>query len=86
LAGSRRITAAANSDLRREEVERGSGRGVEERGNHRGFLVRQAQAKLTVAKALVEVLWRRWNGEATARGSGWVSARAGESECGAGAS
>jgi hypothetical protein len=61
---------AANSDLRREEVERGLGRGVEERENHRRFPVRQAQAKLTVAKALAEVRRQRWNGEATARGSG----------------
>jgi hypothetical protein len=36
------------------EVERGPGRGAEERENHRGFSVRKAQAKLTVAKAVAE--------------------------------
>jgi hypothetical protein len=36
-----------NSDLRKEEVERGRGGRVEERGNHCGFPVHQAQAKLT---------------------------------------
>jgi hypothetical protein len=70
LAELRRITAAMSSDLRREEAERGSGRRVEERGNHRGFLVRQAQAKLNVAKALAEVQQRRQNDEATAGGGG----------------
>jgi hypothetical protein len=70
LAGRRRIAAAANSDLRREEVERGPGRGIEKRGSHRGFLVCQAHAKLTVDKALAEVQWRRRNGEATSRGNG----------------
>jgi hypothetical protein len=55
LAGRQRIAAAASSDLRRGEVEREPGRGVEERGNRRGFPVRQAQAKLTVAKALADV-------------------------------
>jgi hypothetical protein len=81
LAGRRRITAAANSDPCREEAERGPGGKVEERGNHCGFPVRQAQAELTVAKALGEVQ-RRWrNGEATTRGQrlhDWVSARVGE--------
>jgi hypothetical protein len=83
LAGRRRIAAAANSDLRREEAERGPGGRVEERGNHSGFLVRQAQVELAVAKALAEVQ-RRWrNGEATMRGKqlrDWVSARAGEAQ------
>jgi hypothetical protein len=37
LAGRRRITAATNSDLRREEAERGLGGTVEERRNHCGF-------------------------------------------------
>jgi hypothetical protein len=55
LARRRRIAAAASSDLRMGEAERGPGRGVEERGNHRRFLVRQAQAKLTMAKAQAEV-------------------------------
>jgi hypothetical protein len=55
LAGRRRIAAAVNSDLRREEAERGPGGRVEERGNHYGFPVRQAQAELIVAKALEEV-------------------------------
>jgi hypothetical protein len=81
LAGRRRIAAAASSDLPRGEVERRPGRGVEERGNHRGFLVRQAQAKLTVPKALAEVQRRRQNGEATTGGEGrlcgWVSERVG---------
>jgi hypothetical protein len=49
LVGRRRIVAAANSDLRREEAERGPCDRVEERGNHCGFPVCQAQAKLTVA-------------------------------------
>jgi N-formylglutamate amidohydrolase len=66
----------ANSDLRREEAERGPGGRVKERGNHCEFPVRQAQAELTVAKALAEVLRRRWNGEATTRGNGSVAARA----------
>jgi hypothetical protein len=44
--------SAVNSNLRREEAKRGPGGRVEERGNHFGFLVRQAQAKLTMAKAL----------------------------------
>ena len=57
MAGRRRIAAAANSDLCREEAERGPGGRVEERGNHCGFPVRQAQAKLTVAKALAKVQW-----------------------------
>jgi hypothetical protein len=57
LVGRRRIAAAASSDLRRGEAERGPGRGVEERGNHRVFPVRQAQTKLTVAKTLAEVRW-----------------------------
>jgi hypothetical protein len=81
LAGRRRIEAAANSDLRREDAERGPGDRVEERGNHCGFPVCQAQAKLTAAKALAEVQRRWWNGEATARGKqlrDWVSARVGE--------
>ena len=81
MAGRRRIAAAANSDLRREEVERRPSERVEERGNHCGFPVRQAQAELTVEKALAEAQQRRRNGEATARGQrlrGWVSARAGE--------
>jgi hypothetical protein len=70
--------AVASSDLRRGDVERGPDRGVEERGNHHGFPVRQGQAKLTVAKALVEVQRRRRNDEATTGGRcGWVSARAG---------
>jgi hypothetical protein len=73
LAGHRRITVAANSDLRREEVERGPGRGIKERGNHHGFLVHQAQAKLTVGKALAEVQRRRRNGEGTVRGSDVVA-------------
>jgi hypothetical protein len=42
LAGRRRIEAAANSDLRREDAERGPGDRVEERGNHCGFPVCQA--------------------------------------------
>jgi hypothetical protein len=79
-AERRRITAAASSDLRMGEAERRPDRGVEERGNHRGFPVCQAQAKLTVAKALAKVR-RRWqNGKATMGGRrhyGWVSARAG---------
>jgi hypothetical protein len=80
LAGHRRITAAANSDLRREEAKRGPGGRVEERGNHCGFPVRHAQAKITMAKVLAEVQRRRRNSEAMARGKqlhGWVSARAG---------
>jgi hypothetical protein len=59
LAGRRRITAAASSDLPRGEVEHGPGSGVEERGNHCGFPVHQAQVKLAVAKALAEVQRRR---------------------------
>jgi hypothetical protein len=59
---------AASSNLRRGEVERRSGRGFEERGNHHGFPVRQAQAKLTMAKALAEVQRRQQKGEATAGG------------------
>jgi hypothetical protein len=61
------------------QAEHGPGRGVEEMVNHCGFPVRQAQAKLTVAKALAEVRRRRQNDEATAGGRrcGWVSARAG---------
>jgi hypothetical protein len=55
LAGRRRIAAAASSDLRKEEAERRPGSRVEERGNHCGFPVCQAQAKLTVAKALAKV-------------------------------
>lgn len=55
MAGHRRIAAAANFDLRREVAKRGPGSRVEERGNHYGFLVRQAQAELIVAKALEEV-------------------------------
>jgi hypothetical protein len=81
LAGRRRITAAANSDLRREKAKCGPGGRVEERGNHCGFPVRQAQAELTVAKALAEVS-RRWrNSEVTVRGQrlhDWMSVRAGE--------
>jgi hypothetical protein len=57
--------AAANSDLHRGEVERGPGRGVEERGSHHEFPMHKAQAKLTVAKALVEAQRQRWNGGAT---------------------
>jgi hypothetical protein len=52
LAGRRGIAAAASSDRRKGDVERGPGRGVEERGNHCGFPVRRAQAKLTMANAL----------------------------------
>jgi hypothetical protein len=48
--------------LRREEVKRGPGRWVGERGNHRGFLMRKAQAKLTVVEAMAEARRRRWNG------------------------
>ena len=59
LAGRRRITTAASSNLHRGEVECRPGRGFEERGNHHGFPVRQAQAKLTVAKALAEVQRRQ---------------------------
>jgi hypothetical protein len=44
--------AAANSNLHREEAEPGLGDRVEERGNHCGFPVHQAQAKLIEAKAL----------------------------------
>jgi hypothetical protein len=80
LARRRRIVAATSSDLRKGEVERGPGRGVEERGNHREFPVRQAQAKLTVVKALAEVQRRRQNDEATTGGCGWVSARAGRAQ------
>jgi hypothetical protein len=47
LAGRREIAVTTNSDLRRGEIERGSGRGVEERGNHCGFPMHKAQAKLT---------------------------------------
>jgi hypothetical protein len=60
---------ATSSDLRRGEVERGLGRGVKERGNHRGFPVRQVQVKLTMAKALAEVQRRRQNNEATTGGA-----------------
>jgi hypothetical protein len=66
LAGRRRIAAAANSDLCREEAERGPGGRVEERGNHCGFPVHQAQAELTVAKALAEVQRRRQGGNSSA--------------------
>jgi hypothetical protein len=55
LAGRRRIVAVASSDLRKEEAEHGPGSRVEERGNHCGFPVCLAQAKLTVAKALTKV-------------------------------
>jgi hypothetical protein len=55
-----------SSDLRRGEVEHRLGRGFEERGNHRGFPVCQAQAKLIVAKVLAEVHRRQQKGEATA--------------------
>jgi hypothetical protein len=48
--------------LRREEVKRGPGRWVGERGNHRRFLMRKAQAKLTVVEAMAEARRRRWNG------------------------
>jgi hypothetical protein len=79
LAGRQGIAVAVSSDLCRGEVERGPGRGVEERGNHRGFLVRHAHVKLTVAKALAEAQRRQWNGEAKRGGSaaGWVSVRVG---------
>jgi hypothetical protein len=66
LAGRRRITVAASSDLCRGEAEHGPRRGVEERGKHRGIPVSQSQAKLTMAKAMAEVQRRRQNGEATA--------------------
>jgi hypothetical protein len=68
LAGRRRITTAASSNLRRGEVERRPGRGFEVRGNHHGFPVRQAQAKLIMAKAVAEVQRRQQNGEATTGG------------------
>ena len=55
MAERRRIVVAADSDLRREEAERGPGGRVEERRNHYGFPVHQAQAELTMAKALAEV-------------------------------
>jgi hypothetical protein len=70
LAERRRIAAIVSSDLCREEAKRGPGRRVEEMGNHRGFLVRQAQAKLTMAKALAEVQRRQQNSEEIAGGSG----------------
>jgi hypothetical protein len=70
LAGRRRITAVASSDLHREEAKRGSGRRVEERGNHHGFPVRQARAKLTMAKALADVQRRRQTHELTTREGG----------------
>jgi hypothetical protein len=65
LARQRGTATAANSDLRKGEVERGPNRGVEERGNHRRFLVCKAHVKLTVAKALAEAQRRRRNGGAT---------------------
>jgi hypothetical protein len=67
LVGRRRIAVVASSDLCREEVEHRPGRKVEERGNHRVFPVRQAQAKLTVDKALAKVQRRRQNCKAIAR-------------------
>jgi hypothetical protein len=68
LAGCRRIATATNFDLRREEAERGPSGRVEERGNHCGFPVHQAQAELTMAKALVEVQQRRQGGNSSANG------------------
>jgi hypothetical protein len=89
LARRRRIVTLANYDLHREEADCGPGGRVEERGNHYGFPVCQAQVKLTVSQALAEVQ-RRWrNGASTVRGKqlrDWVSARAGERESEAGAS
>jgi hypothetical protein len=70
LAGRQRIAAAASSNLRREEAERGPGSRVEEWGNHSGFPLHQAQVKLNVAKALAEVQRRRQNDEAKTRGGG----------------
>jgi hypothetical protein len=65
---------AANSDLRREDAEHGPSGRVEERGNHSGFLVHQVQMKLTMAKALAEVMRRRQNSEARGKQlRAWVS-------------
>jgi hypothetical protein len=50
LAGRRGIVATVNSGLRRGEVRCGPGRGVSERGNHNGFSMHRAQAKLTVLR------------------------------------
>jgi hypothetical protein len=80
LVGHRRIAAAVSSDLHRGEAELRPGRGVEERGNHHGFQVRQAPAKLTVTNMLAEVQRRRQNDEATA-GEG-AALRLGECEGG----
>jgi hypothetical protein len=81
LARRQRITVVTSSDLHRGEVERGPGRGVEKRGNHRGFPSCQAQVKLTVAKALAGRRnnnggwgWGGW------RRCDWVSARAGREQ------
>jgi hypothetical protein len=65
LAGRREIAVAANSGLRRGGVRRGLGRGVDERENHHGFLMRKALAKLTVAEAMAETRRGRRNGGAT---------------------
>jgi hypothetical protein len=54
--------AEVNSDLRRGGVERGPSSGIGERGNHYGFLVHKASAKLTVAKATIVTRRGRQNG------------------------
>ena len=61
MAGCRRIATATNFDLRREEAERGPSGRVEERGNHCGFPVHKAPAKLIVAEATTETRRGRQN-------------------------
>jgi hypothetical protein len=54
LAGQRETAAAAISDLRKGEVERGPSRGIGGGGNYCGFQVHRAPAKLTEAEATAE--------------------------------
>jgi hypothetical protein len=72
LAGQGEIVAAANSDLCRGEVECGPGRGINERGNHCGFPVHKAPAKLTVAETMVEAQRGWWNDGPTEGAALWA--------------
>jgi hypothetical protein len=53
LAERRRIVVAADSDLRREEAERGPGGRVEESGNHCGFPVCQVVTPRPIPGSMV---------------------------------
>jgi hypothetical protein len=59
--------AAVNSDLHRGGVERGPGRGINERENHSGFPVHKALTKLTVVETTIEARRGRQN-DSTAEG------------------